>query len=165
LVTHPTTDLCEVTDGSQFSQHYFNRCILFCFMQTYGLFLKGSQRSLTFSSETYNIPLTFYLRRGSRGASDIPPRRPSFTKMTLSNEELDGRAVSAIAEAKHRSQWLVLGWVTKIYYLELFRASEGTLSRWSRLHLQSLAPNPVSRRFDVRQAASRKNNCRIFVTT
>jgi hypothetical protein len=30
--------------------------------------------------------------------------------------------------------------VTKIYYLELLRASEGTLSRWSRLHLQSLAP-------------------------
>jgi hypothetical protein len=31
----------------------------------------------------------------------------------------------------------------KIYYLELFRASEGTLSRWSRLHLQPLAPtNP-----------------------
>jgi hypothetical protein len=31
----------------------------------------------------------------------------------------------------------VIGWVTKIYYLELLRASEGTLSRWSRLHLQS----------------------------
>jgi hypothetical protein len=31
----------------------------------------------------------------------------------------------------------------KLYYLELLRASEGTLSRWSRLHLQSLAPtNP-----------------------
>jgi hypothetical protein len=28
----------------------------------------------------------------------------------------------------------------KPYHLELFRASEGTLSRWSRLHLQSLAP-------------------------
>jgi hypothetical protein len=49
----------------------------------------------------------------------------------------------AIAEAKHRSQWPVLGWVTKIYYVELLRAAEGTLSRWSRLHLQSLAPtNP-----------------------
>jgi hypothetical protein len=34
------------------------------------------------------------------------------------------------------------GW-PKIYYLELLRASEGTSSRWSRLHLQSLAPtNP-----------------------
>jgi hypothetical protein len=33
--------------------------------------------------------------------------------------------------------------VTKIYYLELLHASEGTLSCWSRLHLQSLAPtNP-----------------------
>jgi hypothetical protein len=41
----------------------------------------------------------------------------------------------AIAEAKHQSQFQVLGWVTKIYYLKLLRASEGTLSRWSRLHL------------------------------
>jgi hypothetical protein len=50
-------------------------------------------------------------------------------------------------------------------YLFLFSASEGTLSRWSRLHLQSLAPIAVSRRVDVRQAAGRKNNCRIFITT
>jgi hypothetical protein len=71
----------------------------------------------------------------------------------------------AIAEAMHRSQWPVMGWVTKIYYLELLCASEGTLSRWSRLHLQSWAPTPVSRRVDVRQAAGRKNNCRIFITT
>jgi hypothetical protein len=40
-----------------------------------------------------------------------------------------------------------MGWVTKNLfeiiikiYLELHRASEGTLSRWSRLHLQSLVP-------------------------
>jgi hypothetical protein len=71
----------------------------------------------------------------------------------------------AIAEAKQRSQWSVIGWVAKIYYLELLRASEGTLSRWSRLHLQSLAPTPVSRRMDVMQAAVRKNNCLIFITT
>jgi hypothetical protein len=44
----------------------------------------------------------------------------------------------AIAEAKQRSQRPVLGWVTKIFYLEVLRASEVTLSRWSRLHLQSL---------------------------
>jgi hypothetical protein len=31
------------------------------------------------------------------------------------------------------------GW-PKIYYLQLFHASDGTLSRWSRLYLQSLAP-------------------------
>jgi hypothetical protein len=60
-------------------------------------------------------------------------------------------------ETKHRSQWPVLGWVTKIYYLELLRASEGTLSRWSRLHLQSFEPTPVSRRVNVRQGAGRKN--------
>jgi hypothetical protein len=50
---------------------------------------------------------------------------------------LDGPAVSAlrctIAEVKQR--WSVIGWVIKkSYYLELLRASEGTLSRWSRLH-------------------------------
>jgi hypothetical protein len=30
---------------------------------------------------TLHIPLTLYPRRGSRGISDIPPRRPSFTKI------------------------------------------------------------------------------------
>jgi hypothetical protein len=85
-------------------------------------------------------------RRGAQWSSDQCARR-------------------AIAEAKLQSQWPVLGCVTKIYYLELLRASEGTISRWSRLHLQSLAPTPVSRRVDVRQADGRKNNCRIFITT
>jgi hypothetical protein len=75
-------------------------------------------------------------------------------------EELDGPAVGAlqrvsraIVEAKQRSQRSVLGWVAKIYYLKLLRASEGT----------SLAPTndykcTVSRRVDVRQVAGRKNN-------
>jgi hypothetical protein len=31
----------------------------------------------------------------------------------------------------------------KIYYRELHRVAEGTLSRWSRLHLQSLAPTQL----------------------
>jgi hypothetical protein len=36
-----------------------------------------------------------------------------------------------------------MGWVTKNLVSRALRASEGTLSRWSRLHLQSLAPtNP-----------------------
>jgi hypothetical protein len=39
----------------------------------------------------------------------------------------------AIAEAKQCSQLSVIGWLTKIKYLELLRASEGTLSHWSRL--------------------------------
>jgi hypothetical protein len=44
-------------------------------------------------------------------------------------------------EIRNVGQSLVGG--PKIHYLELLRASEGTLSRWSRLHLQSLAPtNP-----------------------
>jgi hypothetical protein len=33
------------------------------------------------------------------------------------------------------------------------------------LYLQSVAPTPVSRKVDVRQAAGRKNYCRIFITT
>jgi hypothetical protein len=61
-----------------------------------------------------------------------------------------------MTEAKQRSQRSVIGWITKIYYLELLRASEGTLSRCFRLHLQLLAPAPVSRRVEVRQAAGRK---------
>jgi hypothetical protein len=35
---------------------------------------------------------------------------------------------------------LVIGWVTKNFYLELLRALEGKLSRFSRLHLQFSAP-------------------------
>jgi hypothetical protein len=57
----------------------------------------------------------------------------------LFSEELYDPAVSAIVEATQYPQWSVIGWVTKIYYLELLRALEGKLSRWSRLHLQSLA--------------------------
>jgi hypothetical protein len=49
-----------------------------------------------------------------------------------------------IAEVKQH--WSVIEWVTKNLLsppYELLRASEGTLSRWSWLHLQSLAPiNP-----------------------
>jgi hypothetical protein len=68
----------------------------------------------------------------------------------------------AIAEPKQCSHRPVIGWVTNIYYLELLRAKEGTLSRWSWLHLQSLTPHPVSMRVDVRQAAGCKNNCQIY---
>jgi hypothetical protein len=60
--------------------------------------------------------------------------------MRIYKEELDGPAViplrRAIAEVKQR--WSVIG--PKHYYLKLLRPSAGTLSRWSRLHLQSLAP-------------------------
>jgi hypothetical protein len=38
-----------------------------------------------------------------------------------------------------------------IINLEFLRASEGTLSRWYRLYLQSLAPTSVSSRVDIRQ--------------
>jgi hypothetical protein len=43
----------------------------------------------------------------------------------------------AIAEVKQH--WSVIGWVTKNFISRVSRASEGTLSRWSRLYLQSLA--------------------------
>jgi hypothetical protein len=42
--------------------------------------------------------------------------------------------------AKIKQRWSVIGGVTKNFCFELLRASEGTLSRWSRLHLHSLAP-------------------------
>jgi hypothetical protein len=58
--------------------------------------------------------------------------------------------------AKQRTQWSVIGWVKKMYNLELLRSSEGTLSRWSQLHLQSFVHTPVSRRVDVRQAVASK---------
>jgi hypothetical protein len=50
-------------------------------------------------------------------------------------------------------------------WLEILRASEGTLIWWSRLHLQKLAPTPALIRVDVRQAAGHKNNCPISITT
>jgi hypothetical protein len=53
----------------------------------------------------------------------------------------------------------------EIYYLALLRASESTLSRWSQLHLQALAPSSFPRRIDVRQTAGRENNCRIIIFT
>jgi hypothetical protein len=62
----------------------------------------------------------------------------------------DQCAWRTIAEAKRRSQRSVIGWVTKVYYLELLRASVSTLSCWSQLPLQSLAPASISRRVDVR---------------
>jgi hypothetical protein len=55
-----------------------------------------------------------------------------------------------IEESKQRSQRSVIRWVTKIYYRELLRASKGSLSCWSRLRLQSLAPTPVSIRVYIR---------------
>jgi hypothetical protein len=60
-------------------------------------------------------------------------------------KEPDGTTVCAlrraIAEVKWR--WSVIGWVTKNLLSQALRVSEGTLSRWSRLYLQSLAPtNP-----------------------
>jgi hypothetical protein len=67
-----------------------------------------------------------------------------------------------IAEAKKCSQRSVIGWVTKIYYLQLLRASGGTLCRWSRLHLQSLALTPVSRRVDVKQALKNDKNNMLY---
>jgi hypothetical protein len=60
------------------------------------------------------------------------------------------------------SQRSVIGWLTKIYFLDLLHASEGMLSRRSRLHLQSLAPALVSKRVDVRQVVGHKNNCQIL---
>jgi hypothetical protein len=96
-----------------------------------------------------------------------------FLLITVSQEEVSYKLVDPagqsgrrmIAEAKDHSQRPVIGWVTKINYLELLRASKGTLSCCFWLHLQLFVPIPVSTRVDVRQVAGRKNNCRIFITT
>jgi hypothetical protein len=79
-------------------------------------------------------------------------------------EELDSQnAQRSIAEAKFVKVCHRMG--DHGWYLELLRASESTLTYWSWLHLQSLALTSVSRRVGVRQAAGRKNNCRIFIIT
>jgi hypothetical protein len=60
-------------------------------------------------------------------------------------EELDGPAYSALrrAIAEAKQNWSVIEWVTKNLLSLVLRAFEGTLSRRSRLHLQSLPPtNP-----------------------
>jgi hypothetical protein len=60
-------------------------------------------------------------------------------------EEFDGPAVSALGVRSWKLSNIgqSLDGCPKVYYLELLRPTEDTLSRWSRLHLQSLAPtNP-----------------------
>jgi hypothetical protein len=49
--------------------------------------------------------------------------------------ELDGFAVSALQRviAEVNQHWSVFGWVTKNLLFRFLCASEGTLSRWSRL--------------------------------
>jgi hypothetical protein len=54
----------------------------------------------------------------------IPPKNISKMKNSIKTE-LDGLAVSALRRAitEVKGRWSVIGWVTKIYYLELLRAS------------------------------------------
>jgi hypothetical protein len=54
--------------------------------------------------------------------------------INVANEELDGSAVGALqrAIAEVKQGLSVIGWVTNMY-LKLLRASEVTLSRWSRI--------------------------------
>jgi hypothetical protein len=51
-------------------------------------------------------------------------------------EELDSPAVIPLGMRSRQLSNVHKGqrWVTKIYYLELLHASEGTYSCWSRLH-------------------------------
>jgi hypothetical protein len=60
------------------------------------------------------------------------------------NLELNDLAIASLGVRSRKLSNVrpVIGWVTKIYYLEFLRASEGTLSRWSRLHLQSFVSPP-----------------------
>jgi hypothetical protein len=68
---------------------------------------------------------------------------PLFASVWLSlciYEELDSLAVNALGMRSWELNNVHQSSDVKIYYLELLRASEGTLRRWSQLHLQSLAP-------------------------
>jgi hypothetical protein len=69
--------------------------------------------------------------------------------------------------ASERASFLNMNDINDLSFFETSDcyATEDTLSRWSRLHSKSFVPTPVSRRVDVRQAAGRRNNCRIFITT
>jgi hypothetical protein len=60
--------------------------------------------------------------------------------------DIDGIAVSALRRtiAEVRQRWSVIGWVTENVLFRVYRALEGTLSRWTRLYLQSLATLPVA---------------------
>jgi hypothetical protein len=57
-------------------------------------------------------------------------------------EELDGPAVNALrrAIAEVKQLWSVIGWVTKIVYLELLRDSEGTAFAVVSTHQPVLGP-------------------------
>jgi hypothetical protein len=50
-------------------------------------------------------------------------------------------------------------WMTKIYYLELLRALEGTLSHWSRLHLHQSSLRPRGGLWPVLFMLSIKKGC------
>jgi hypothetical protein len=63
-------------------------------------------------------------------------------RLTSDRAELDGSAVSALrlAIAEVKPRWSVTEWVIENLLSRAPLGSEGTLSRWSQLHLQSLAP-------------------------
>jgi hypothetical protein len=70
---------------------------------------------------------------------------PAWSARSAVWEELDGTAVSALGVRSWKLSNVdrSSGGRPKIYSRELLRALEGTLSRWSRLRLQSIAPtNP-----------------------
>jgi hypothetical protein len=79
--------------------------------------------------------------------------------------ELNGPAVSTLAMWLRKLSNILKVPKSSKFIISSFLAWEGMLSRWSQLHLQSLAPAPVSSRVDIRQADGGKNNFRIFITT
>jgi hypothetical protein len=80
--------------------------------------------SITSIKSTYLIMNNWHLRLPYR-RSWIAPRSVRF----------------GVRSRKLRNVGRSLNGYPKMSYLELLRASEGTLSHWSRLHLQSLAPS------------------------
>jgi hypothetical protein len=79
-------------------------------------------------------------------------------------EELEGPGVSGLGVRSRKLSNFFKGHkMGDQNLLSGAHALGGTLRRWYRLHLQSLAPALVSGRVDVRRTG-RKNNCRIFIT-
>jgi hypothetical protein len=83
----------------------------------------------------------------------------------IERDEVHGPVVSALSVLTWKLSKVRKGQSADGWPKFISRVSGGTWSCWSQLHLQSLAPTPVSRRVDVKLASGRKNSCRIFITT
>jgi hypothetical protein len=85
--------------------------------------LLGSDLSVSYNDRCYTTGVKVYTKRY------VTSQTRNNTDNTYNIEELEGQCATLV------SHWIG----DQIYHLKLLRASEGTLSRWSWLYLQSLA--------------------------